>query len=54
MTPDLATLVSAWCTARRAVRNAQTRVQFLAASTELWEAERALEQAGITVPERSK
>lgn len=42
---QLETAVINYGAARLAVRNARTRTQFLNASADLWEAERALEDA---------
>ena len=47
MADDLARLILAWYTARRAVSEAQSKQKFLTASADLWEAERALEQGAI-------
>lgn len=47
MAEDLARLILAWHAARRAVREAASRQKFLIASSDLWQAERELEQCAI-------
>lgn len=44
---SLETAVLNYAKARLAIRNARTRTQFLTASADLWEAERALEDAAV-------